>query len=153
MIAAADLMARGYEVFRSLGGGGSCDLIVVKDREPAMRIEVKTGHRSDSGSITYATPNDFTAFDVLAIVVDDGEVVYRPGLDEMAPTNGFSDQGLLTAIRKGVGRLWEVYTDGKHPDTRNADFAKVMLAVHGLCVSTKREPAEIDAEEKQGAPT
>jgi hypothetical protein len=46
ILAAADLMKRGYDVFRALSPSCSCDLIAIAAGQPPLRIEVRTGNRS-----------------------------------------------------------------------------------------------------------
>lgn len=77
MLVCADLLLKGYAVFRAVSPACSCDLIVLKDGK-LCRVEVTTGHRRDNGKVNcpLKTPG---AYDVLAIVVDDGkEIVYEP---------------------------------------------------------------------------
>ena len=47
---AADLMMRGYHVFRALSPACPCDLIAYRDGEPPIRIEVKSGPNIAFGS-------------------------------------------------------------------------------------------------------
>ena len=54
MVAACDLMERGYEVFRALSPACSCDLIALGP-DGALRIEVRTGRRNTvTGQLMFA---------------------------------------------------------------------------------------------------
>jgi hypothetical protein len=79
MVVCADLLRKGYEVFRAVSPSCSCDLIVQRNNKQA-RVEVRTGRRLVSGDIHAPFgPKDAGRQDVLAIVVD-GVVEYRPSL-------------------------------------------------------------------------
>lgn len=79
MLVCADLLARGYSVFRSVSGHASCDLICYKkdDLEKLIRVEVRTAKKIKD-NIVYAKP-DGKRYDLLALAVH-GEVVYVPPL-------------------------------------------------------------------------
>ncbi len=64
---AADLLAKGYEVFRAVSPSCSCDLaILLKDQ--LLRVEVRTGYRSPgTGRIIY--PKSGGKRDVMAVVL------------------------------------------------------------------------------------
>ena len=69
------LMLQGFEVFRNLSGGGSCDLVVMchfsdKERPALLRLEVKS-----EATQRHA---DRDKFDILAIVSRDGQIKYKP---------------------------------------------------------------------------
>jgi Holliday junction resolvase-like predicted endonuclease len=82
LIACADLLRHGYEVFRSVSPTASCDLMALKNGQ-AKRVEVKTAYRTKNGEVTCGDRKklDKSRFDVLALVVD-GVPVYEPPLDE-----------------------------------------------------------------------
>lgn len=73
---AADLLKKGYEVFRSLSPSASCDLAVLQNGV-LRRIEVRTAYRGPSGVIS-TTRNGFRA-DHFAFHLGD-EIVYEPAL-------------------------------------------------------------------------
>lgn len=90
ILVCADLLARGFEVFRAISPSASCDLIVIARGTPtALRVEVKCsnfrGPRVD-GQVFW---NVFTlreqSFDVLAAVMPSGAIHYDPPLGT-APT-------------------------------------------------------------------
>lgn len=79
LIATIDLMQRGYEVFRAVSPACSCDLAALRDGK-LTRVEVRTGTRYMTGSVSYSlAESEKHRHDVLAVVVD-GEVTYTPDL-------------------------------------------------------------------------
>jgi hypothetical protein len=75
---AADLLQRGYEVFRSVSQSCSCDLAIIKSGK-LTRVEVKTGYENpDTGTRSY--PKNHRA-DILAVSFPSG-IVYMPELVE-----------------------------------------------------------------------
>lgn len=73
LIVAADLLSRGYEVFRSMAGTCSCDLIAMRDIDDGcefqmLRVEAKTAHldKRDGNSVSYDQGNP-EEYDVLAV--------------------------------------------------------------------------------------
>lgn len=65
---AADLVARGYEVFLQFGNN-SCDMIALKDGR-GHRVEVKSGTMRN-GKVSKIHKLDTTAHDLLATVFGD----------------------------------------------------------------------------------
>lgn len=81
LIVAADLMRRGYSVFRALSPACDCDLAVLKEGR-LLRIEVRTGRRSPAGALMVPR-GDPTKYDILAICrpsAVDGFIEYEPAL-------------------------------------------------------------------------
>lgn len=73
----ADLLKKGYAVFRSVSPACSCDLIAMKDRK-VLRVEVKTGYQNKDGKIQSNKPKQ-TDYDILAIVLHQKSIIiYRP---------------------------------------------------------------------------
>jgi len=72
-----ELLSKNFLVYKSCGNYG-CDLMAFKD-EKLFRIEVTTGHYSTSGKILRPT-KDHQKFDILAIVMTDGKIIYEPEL-------------------------------------------------------------------------
>lgn len=68
VLVSADLMYRGYQVFRSLSGDASCDLMTIDPEGNVLKIEVKTlpGHITLSREKMLRYVNG--KFDVLACV-------------------------------------------------------------------------------------
>lgn len=77
LMVGADLLTRGYEVFRSVSPNCSCDLIAV-DGEDMFKVEVRTGHRGMTDKITYNSEN--RAHIVAVYVPSERIVVYYPDL-------------------------------------------------------------------------
>ncbi len=77
---AADLLSKGYQVFRALSPCCSCDLAVIKNGR-LTRVEVTTGYISNCGTLTYPT-KVADKFDILAIKLR-SEIRYIPPLDEI----------------------------------------------------------------------
>lgn len=73
---AADLFDRGYCVFWGKANFRQGDLVAVKDGK-CLLIEVKTGFRRETGTIW---PKKKAGYDVLAVVLQDGQIVYDPEL-------------------------------------------------------------------------
>ncbi len=82
LLVAADLMRRGYEVFRSLSPAASCDLLIRRDDGLTARVEVRTVRRNREGRVgAGARPSEAHRFDVLARVEPSGAIHYT-GLGE-----------------------------------------------------------------------
>lgn len=75
MLAAVDLLSRGYEVFRSVSQACSCDLIAMKNRR-LLRVEVRMAARNPSTGTLYWPPMDSKKADIGAVITDMGAVVY-----------------------------------------------------------------------------
>jgi hypothetical protein len=71
-----DLLARGYDVFKSLCGNCWTDLIVAIDGK-LLSVQVRTGRRTSSGTLMY--PKDKEHSDMTAVVLPN-EIVYLPPL-------------------------------------------------------------------------
>lgn len=80
MVVAADLMRRGFEVFRAAYGASSCDLVTSKEKV-FERVEVKLGRWNGRQHAISLAPDGRDRFDRLAVVGVDGSVRYRPPLD------------------------------------------------------------------------
>ena len=81
----ADLMIKGYNVFRCVSPNSPHDLIISND-ERILRVEVTTGTKHVSGNISHAGKTD-RDFDILAIVVFSGEIIYKPDIFSECPQN------------------------------------------------------------------
>lgn len=78
LVTAADLLQRGYEVFRSVSPAATCDLLISRNGH-ILRIEVRTGRRMARGDIAWPKANPLRA-DHTAVVIDGSEVQYFPEL-------------------------------------------------------------------------
>lgn len=82
LLVGADLLRRGYEVFRALSASCSCDLAILRGGK-LTRIEVRTGVAGKNGKVYFSwRQSDNGRHDVLAIVTN-GVIDYRPSLDEV----------------------------------------------------------------------
>lgn len=85
LVAAADLVMRGFQVFRSVSNTNSCDLIAMHGNT-LYRVEVKTGKRKKTdgprGINRYSRPKsgNWTHCDFIAVVFDGRIVRYRPSM-------------------------------------------------------------------------
>lgn len=80
MVVCADLLRKGYEVFRAVAGSASCDLAVLKNGK-LVRVEVTTGHRTIGGGVGHPNKSKSKAagkHDILAVAIGD-KVIYDPG--------------------------------------------------------------------------
>ena len=75
MRASAELLSRGYHVFRAVSPSCPCDLIAMRDGE-SIRVEVTTGYKNQDGSIGYP-PHTSGEYDMLIVVVGDS-IFYNP---------------------------------------------------------------------------
>lgn len=71
-----DLLGNGWDVYRSVCQAARCDLVAVKDGR-VLRIEVRSGKRNTLGNIAVCKPPATHQFTTFAIVLEDGEIVYR----------------------------------------------------------------------------
>ena len=80
LVVAADLMRRGYEVYRAISPCSGADLVVLCGSK-MLRIEVRTGHRTIGGLKWPKTPRDHGRYDHYAVVLHStGEIFYEPAL-------------------------------------------------------------------------
>lgn len=77
----ADLLSKGYEVFRAVSASCSCDIAILKDGK-MLRIEARTGYRSKaSGKLLYPKKShDGGRSEHHAIILGPNEIVYLPEL-------------------------------------------------------------------------
>jgi len=81
LIVCADLLARGYEVFRAQSPTCSCDLVVQANGR-LFRIEVRSATRNLNGTLAYTwSVHDQSRSDILAAVEPDGRITYVPEID------------------------------------------------------------------------
>lgn len=74
---AADLLLKGYEVFRAMSANCSCDLAILRNNQ-LLRVEVSTGYINGiTGKLQKNKPDISEKFDLLAIVVND-KIIYMP---------------------------------------------------------------------------
>lgn len=87
LLVCADLLKRGYEVFRAVSPSCSCDLIALKNKV-CMRVEVRTGYQTPRGPscADKNNPNRKERHEILAVVVA-GIPFYFPSLDQEGGTS------------------------------------------------------------------
>jgi hypothetical protein len=94
MIACADLLERGFDVFRSISQAGCCDLIAAsRTTYKTARVEVRAGNRRANGNLSVSRPAR-VRYDVLAVVLPHGEVVYSPQNSSLDTLDKVDGQGL-----------------------------------------------------------
>lgn len=77
-LATAWLIEAGYEVFAAVGGRNSCDLVALK-AGVLHRVEVKVGTPSPTSRKPWTCSGvDPSKFDLLLIVLPDGQVLVDP---------------------------------------------------------------------------
>lgn len=79
----ADLLRRGYPVFRAVSSHEVFDVLAIISGVP-IKIEVTTGYHGRKSRLTHGkTKKNFHRFNVLAIVDSAGLIIYRPALNEV----------------------------------------------------------------------
>lgn len=85
MLVAIDLLKRGFEVYRAAFQGMPCDMLARRtewDHNQVWRFEVTTGNRTAAGTVVHPERNT-AVFDVLAVVLGDGGIVYKPEINSV----------------------------------------------------------------------
>jgi hypothetical protein len=90
LVVCADLLKRGFEVFRAVSPACSCDLVALRDGQ-LQRIEVKTGFdyvRKDGGVTMQHSPSRPGNVSDRLVVVErqHGRITYHPPLQESDAT-------------------------------------------------------------------
>lgn len=80
LLICCDLMKRGYHVFRAVSPDTSCDIAIVKGNT-LFRVEVTTGHILSSGGKVFYPQKDSSKFDILAVCVSNGTIMYFPDIE------------------------------------------------------------------------
>lgn len=80
LLAAVDLLKRGYHVFRSVTATSPFDIVACKG-EQTLRVEVKMGQRTRRGEPTMPVVRNH-GYTTLAVVYDDGVLYYGEQPDE-----------------------------------------------------------------------
>jgi hypothetical protein len=80
LIVCADLLQRGFEVFRAVSPGATCDLIALKEGR-SLRVQVRTASVTVTGSIQIRQPEHPERHDTIALVLVSQHIVsYSPEL-------------------------------------------------------------------------
>lgn len=82
LVVGADLMRRGYEVFRSLSPAASCDLAILGP-EGLRRVEVRTAYRTKHG-VQVKTNGRYDLF--AAVIHCENLIIYTPPLEDLGVT-------------------------------------------------------------------
>ena len=78
---AADLLSRGFHVFRSLSAHCPCDLVAFHEYTGLfLRLEVKTGPQKPDSCLNVV--GNSRRYHVLASVLKDGDIRYLPNLKD-----------------------------------------------------------------------
>ena len=81
LLAAVDLMRRGYVVFQAIAPSSACDLAILTSftgRE-MLRVQVKSGYRTSGGTLAYPVgkqERSLRRFEILAVVERSGRITY-----------------------------------------------------------------------------
>lgn len=79
LIVAADLLKRGFSVYKSLSPNAPCDLIAIK-KGKIIKVEVTNGYKRKDGRIMHGKKDHHYSFDILAIVIDKNDISYSPDI-------------------------------------------------------------------------
>lgn len=104
LLVSADLLVKGFAVFRALSPNCPCDLAVLEQGQ-LLRVEVTKGTRARSGKLIYS-PHDSKRFDLMAVWCENGQIVYMPELEQLRLGAGpleYSDEDGRAAGGEGVG--------------------------------------------------
>lgn len=75
LIVAADMMRRGWKVFRAVTPSSPCDMVAFK-KDRIVRVEVTLARRGRTGKVYFPAHNEDN-YDVLALVFPDSSIEYR----------------------------------------------------------------------------
>ena len=81
LVVCADLLSRGFDVFRAVSPSCSFDLVAHRSGR-LYRVEVSTGFARPDGSISHSK-RDTSRFDLLGLVLQSGDVAYQPGIETL----------------------------------------------------------------------
>lgn len=80
LLVAADLLAAGYDVFKSVSPACCCDLAILKNRK-LYRVEVTTAYHGPTGKRCSPRKDNFQNYDIVAYVLKTTkEIEYEPSL-------------------------------------------------------------------------
>ena len=81
LLVCVDLMRKGYEVFRAESPSTSCDIVILRNGS-LLRVEARTGMYKVNKEISYTSSClDKSKYDVLAIIMNDGNIYYMDAED------------------------------------------------------------------------
>ena len=106
LVVSADLLSKGFEVFRALTSSCSCDLAILKNGK-LSRIEVKTAYKNNSGKYVFANgrldadnlrvyANTKIKADILALYIrSENKIIYQPKLELPSPAETIDSPKLI----------------------------------------------------------
>lgn len=78
LLVCADLLSKGWDVFRSISQCAKCDIIAQsRQTRNIIRVEVKSCSVSGRGTVNHPKPKNDN-YDHLAAVTKDGRIFYKP---------------------------------------------------------------------------
>lgn len=77
MLVCADLMQKGWDVYRSISPHAPVDLMARRDRK-TVAVEVRSGRKKLDGRVVFGKPLREKSWEVIAVVLPDGEIHYQP---------------------------------------------------------------------------
>lgn len=77
MLVCADLLQKGWHVYRSISPHAPDDLVARREKK-TVAVEVRSGRQNRAGVISCAKPIREKTWDVLAVVLPSGEIHYQP---------------------------------------------------------------------------
>ena len=77
LIASADLMRKGFEVYRALSPASSCDVLAIKGKK-VFTFEVRTGYKSTDGKRITVNRTNQRAENLIIVIRGTNEIVYEP---------------------------------------------------------------------------
>jgi hypothetical protein len=108
LIVAADLLARGYEVFKNVAVHGKVDLIAYK-KGKCWTVQVRCKHFNFEGNRGVISP-----VNIVAIVLPSHRVIYTPSVD---PRQGCGADWHGHETSKRSAADWEAYLKESTPGT------------------------------------
>lgn len=98
LLVCADLMRKGYHVFRAQSPSCPCDIMAMFEGI-IYKVEVTTGYKRTDGNFSYPKKNERYDYDIMAIVFHDGDVIYLQSSIAVVPPN-IACSGLVTPLTK-----------------------------------------------------
>lgn len=77
LLVSADLMKKGYEVYRALSPSSSCDVLILKNNK-MNTVEIRTGYRSTDGKKITTNRVNIKANILATIIHSTNEIIYEP---------------------------------------------------------------------------
>lgn len=81
LLVAADLQARGFDVFMPVSPIAACDMVAITSEGLILRVQVKKAATSETGRIRCDVRKDIGRFDLLAVLVDNARIDYIKACD------------------------------------------------------------------------